>query len=309
MADLQPHHAEWLSLIRYQFDAAKAQAIQPDPLNSFAISSAHDAVEGMLSLAAEVLGADVKPRADFIAVFDAVNSRLPEGQHIAGYRSAMNALNNARVGFKHHGNRSDALTLTRHLSNASDFLRDACINALGIEFTRVSLLLFIPNDQVRTALQTSEADWRAGRPQPAFQGLRIAFDDFLQDYEARKSWSPNRSLFSTKPNFLPSGFDIRGEGEVAERTFEWLESLDFWVRILALGIDAREYAFFDAHTPRAVRALSGQVHFFDRPGSDLTEDVYERCRRFVVTSALDLTRDDFTFDAWSARSGRTTVSE
>ena len=80
-----------------------------------------------------------------------------------------------------------------------------------------------------------------------------------------------------------------------------VENLDSWVRILVLGIDVQEYTFFLAYTPGVMMTLDGQAHFRWRPGPDLSDDVFRRCRQFVVESAIRLGRRDFAYDAWNAR--------
>lgn len=299
--DLVPHQAEWLSLISYQLRTARAQAQQPAPLNSLTISALHDAVESLLSLCAESLGANVKSRADFIQLFDAVEAALAPPASISGHRSGMNALNQARVGFKHHGNRADERTLRRHLANGENFLADLTSTVFSVRLEDVSLLLFIRNDGAREKLESVGTWWRSGDFQEAMQDLWLAFDELVTDYQARKSWHAGKTLFSTKPSFLPSVFDLKKEGKAAEKAFEWLENLDSWVRILAIGVDARRYAYFDAHTPSGMKVLSGDVHFHWRPDAELSDEVFTRCQAFVVDTALELGEGDFTFDAWAAR--------
>lgn len=307
--NLAPHQAEWLSLIGYQLRTARAQADQAAPLNALAISSLHDAVESLLSLSAESLGANVKNRADFIQLFDAVGDALTRPASVAGHRSAMNALNQARVGFKHHGNRVDEQTLRRHFANAENFLADLTDAVFSVRLEDVSLLLFIRDPKVRQRLESAGDNWANGNHHEAMQDLWIAFDELVTDYQARKSWHPGKTLFSTKPSFLPSVFDLRKEGKVAEKTFEWLESLDSWVRILAIGVDARRYAYFNSHTPNGFKVLSGDVRFQWRPEAELSDNVFLRCQAFVVDTALELAEDDFTFDAWSARQAARAAEE
>lgn len=137
---------------------------------------------------------------------------------------------------------------------------------------------------------------------PAFEYLRLGFETLVQGYQQSKSYYPGRSLITTKPSFLPSVFDIRDHGgKVGEKAFEWLENLDRWVRILVLGINVQEYTFFLANTPGVLMTLGGRAHFSWRPGPNLSDDVFRRCRQFVVESAIRLGRRDFAYDAWNAR--------
>lgn len=123
----------------------------------------------------------------------------------------------------------------------------------------------------------------------------------MQGYQQSKRDYPGRPLIRTKPSFLPSVFEIRDHGgKIGEKAFEWLENLDRWLRILVLGIDVQEYTFFLAYTP-GVDMMNNRAHLNWRPGSDLSDEVFRRCRHFVVESAIRLGRRDFVYDAWNVR--------
>ena len=302
--ELKREHVEWLSIVRYQSDLAENQAKGLEPLNAVSISTIHDAVESMLSLIAEAHQVATSSK-DFARLFDTVSDRMKTlGGDLSGHRSAMIALNNARVGFKHHGNQSNKQTIDRHIANGLNFLADASEQGLNIPFAEVSLLGVVGDPKVREYIHRAD-DRSSGAVEDrmlAFQYLRLGFETLVQGYQQSKSYYPGRPLITTKPNFLPSVFDIRDHGgKVGEKTFEWLENLDSWVRILVLGIDVQEYTFFLAYTPGVMMTCGGQAHFRWRPGLDLSDDVFRRCRQFVVESAIRLGRRDFSYDAWNAR--------
>lgn len=302
--ELKREHLEWLTIIRYQSDLAENQAKEPEPLNAVSISTIHDAVESMLSLIAEVHRVTTRSK-DFANLFDTVSDHMKtQGGDISGHRSAMIALNNARVGFKHHGNQSNKQTIDRHIANGLNFLADAAEQGLNTSFAEVSLLGFVRDPKVREYIHRAD-DRSSGAVEDrmsAFEYLRLGFETLVQGYQQSKSYYPGRSLITTKPSLLPSVFDIRDHGgKVGEKAFEWLENLDRWVRILVLGIDVQEYTFFLANTPGVLMTLGGRAHFSWRPGPDLSDDVFRRCRQFVVESAIRLGRRDFAYDAWNAR--------
>ena len=302
--ELKREHVEWLSIVRYQSDLAENQAKEPEPLNAVSISTIHDAVESMLSLIAEVHRVTTRGK-DFANLFDTVSGHMKtQGGDLSGHRSAMIALNNARVGFKHHGNQSNKQTIDRHIANGLNFLADAAEQGLKTPFAEVSLLGFVRDPKVREYIHRAD-DCSSGAVEDrmhAFQYLRLGFETLVQGYQQSKSYYPGRPLITTKPSFLPSVFDIRDHGgTVGKKTFEWLENLDSWVRILVLGIDVQEYTFFLAYTPGVMMTCGGQAHFRWRPGLDLSDDVFRRCRQFVVESAIRLGRRDFAYDAWNAR--------
>ena len=302
--ELKREHLEWLTIVRYQSDLAENQAKEPEPLNAVSISTIHDAVESMLSLIAEVHRVTTRSK-DFANLFDTVSGHMKtQGGDISGHRSAMIALNSARVGFKHHGNQSNKQTIDRHIANGLNFLADAAEQGLNTPFAEVSLLGFVRDPKVREYIHRAD-DRSSGAVEDrmsAFEYLRLSFETLVQGYQQSKSYYPGWSLITTKPSFLPSVFDIRDHGgKVGEKAFEWLENLDRWVRILVLGIDVQEYTFFLANTPGVLMTLGGRAHFSWRPGPDLSDDVFRRCRQFVVESAIRLGRRDFAYDAWNAR--------
>lgn len=301
--ELKREHVEWLSLVRYQSALAENQAKEPEPLNTVSISTIHDAVESMLSLIVEAHQV-ATPSKDFAKLFDAVSDRTrTQGGDLSGHRGAMIALNNARVGFKHHGNQSNKQTIDRHIANGLNFLADAAVQGLNTSFAEVSLLGFVRDSKVREYIHRAD-DCSSGGLEDrmlAFQYLRLAFETLVKGYQQSKSYSPGRPLITTKPSFLPSVFDIRDYGgKVGEKALEWLENLDSWVRILVLGIDVQEYTFFLAYTPWVTMMSGGNAYLHWRSGADLSDDIFRRCRQFVVESAIRLGRRDFAYDAWKA---------
>lgn len=301
--ELKREHAEWLSIVRYQSDLAENQAKEPEPLNAVSISTVHDAVESMLCLIAEAHQIRSSHK-DFARLFDAVSDHLKtQGSDVSGHRGAMIALNKARVGFKHHGNQSNKQTIDRHITNSLNFLSDAAEQGLGTPFAEVSLLGFVRDANVREYIQRADNcsfGVIEGRTL-AFEYLRLAFEELVRGYQQSKSYHPGQPLITTKPSLLPSVFEIRDHGgRVGEKTFEWLENLDSWVKILVLGIDVQEYTFFLAYTPAVWMLSGGRAMFYWRPGSDLSDDVFRRCRQFVVESAIRLGRRDFAYDARNA---------
>lgn len=296
---LSPSLVEWLSLIRYQVIAAEDQIRQPAPINALAINIAQDAVESVLSLVVQHRGGDVKSRPDFLQLFDAAMQRIGSPDELVAFRPSLAAMNTSRVNFKHYGNTTTESTVRRHVERAVDFVRSLCDHALGISLESVSLLVFIQNEQVREHLQESRASWIAGQREEATESLRLAFDLLIRDYTGRKQWYPGNGLFSTEPSFFPSVFQLRDLG--IEKVADWLKRLDSWVTYLALGVDMRRYAFFDAHMPSITYAASGKHFTYHREGVVLTDEIYERCFKFVVDTSLAFTVEDYDYDAWEAR--------
>jgi len=111
--ELPASTVEWLSLIRYEALVAEEQSRLGRPLSSLAINTVQDAVESILSLAVQTLGGNVASRPDFLQLFDAASS-LDTSNSLSPFRAALQAMNNARVSFKHHGNSPSDTSIGRH---------------------------------------------------------------------------------------------------------------------------------------------------------------------------------------------------
>jgi hypothetical protein len=303
----QPH-VEWLSLIRYQATAAVEQSRQPMPLAMLSINGFHDAVEAMLGLVAEHRQVAVKNKSDFAQLFDGVAVDVaPALDH---HRARLIALNNARVGFKHHGNVLDGMTIERHRVNTMEFLTDAAAAALGQNFETVSLTGLILDDEARTFVEEAETLWAVSDGEAALGKLRLAFDRLITDYEQRKVWYQGRSLFHTEPSFRPSALSGIVRDKVTEHFTHWLEALDERLKILSLGIDMKRFAYFNAHVPIATYSFGGNVFLSTHDDIPMiTDDIYRRCYRFVIDTALQLVTEDYDFDAWALRQARNAAPE
>jgi hypothetical protein len=300
---LRREEAEWLSLVRYQMMVARQQAQQPAPLNSLALNLMQDAVESMIGLVAEHLLVPVKNKSDFIQIFDAVAAEVKSEPPMSGFRQSAVAMNGARVNFKHNNNQAERSTIERHLNNAANLVEMLTETVFGTPLSEVSLLLFVRDAEARSHLAEAQKYWQNGEQAASMQNIRLAFDRLVRDFETRKSWHPGTSLFSTKPSFTPSLHEARRAGKEIEKAFEWLESIDGWVKLVALGVDMRRYAYFNAHTPRAMYMLVGPPRFSRREDDEAvtSEEAFGRCFQFVVDTALAFAQDDFDFDAWAAR--------
>jgi hypothetical protein len=243
---LTPSHVEWLTLIRYQAREADARSREPMPLASLSINEFHDAVEAMLGLITEHCQITRPNRSDFDKLFDAVATHFPALTH---HRAPLIALNTARVNFKHHGNAPDKRTVEQRRGNAMDFLSEATRICLDQDFDAISMVTLVRDPEARAHLEEASAEWARGARQDAAQKLRLAFDRLIRDYEQRKVEYPGKTLFTTKPPFMPDGLDGPGGDEVGKYLVKWLAALDERYRLLALGIDLRRYAVFAAYAP------------------------------------------------------------
>lgn len=295
---LSETEAERLSLIRYQLLSAQEALAAPPPINSLAINVMQDVVESALATAGERVRADVKAR-DFDKLFDAVVNKLGSPDELVGLRAAAIALNNARVGFKHHGNQVRDETLRRHMDVTVTLVNELVTGAFAVNLDGVSMLLFIKDEQVRKLVQSAD---EASRDVDLVDGLfrlRLALDLAVQEYELRKTYDGWHSIFDTKPVFYPSNSDFEkfagSEGRKhLDRVTEWIAELANTVKIGAIGIDLQRYAYFDSVAPVAVYLASDHPTMshvrFENPTQQHFDDSY----RFVVDTIIRLSANDYT---------------
>ena len=259
-----------------------------------AINTMQDVVEAVLYAAGERKLASLPKRPDFDKLFDGVAAALGDPAEIIGLRSAAIAMNNARVGFKHHGNQLRDETLRRHLDVAVTLTNAVVESAFDMPLERVSMLLFIRDDQARDLIERASKYEAAGDLTQALFSLRLAFDLVVWEYESRKSVDGWHSIFDTKPNFFPSTLDLRDMGKGAEKISEWIAALDRLTRLGALGIDLQRYAYFDAVAPLARRFASRRAPMPQVRFTDLTGEHYRASYLFVVDTAIKLGANDYT---------------
>lgn len=289
-------HIERLAIIRHQISYAQEQVRQPSPIHQLALNTMQDFVESSLHVVAESHKITVNGNA-FDNLLENVTKKFP-GTELSGYTVLMKSMNKARVNFKHHGNSSDIREVTAHLTESIEFVRELAKEAYGIDLDSISIVAFIQNEKVKQHLKESEKQWQAGDEKAMFN-MRIAFDELIHDYTHRKLWSPGTTIFNTKPSFMPNTSDLRYLG--MDKIYDWIENIDSWVKYIALGIDMRRFAFFDAHTPNVAYSMNRTPHGNFRNGVEVNEDTYQKCRRFVIDTALALMQDDFDFDPWNNR--------
>lgn len=299
-ADMTPAEVDRLSLIRYQLLSATEALQQPAPINSLAINLMQDVVESTLGAVGEHIRAEIKARSDFDKLFDAVVGKLGAPAELTGLRSAAVALNNARVGFKHHGNQVRDETLRRHHDVAVTLVHGLVHVGFGIELDEVSMLSFIYHDGVRGFLEKAEALRAENELIRALSYLRAAFDLAIDDYANRKSVDGWYSIFKVEPGLTShiSTFNRTGWEEPYGKLREWVKGLDARIRLAAIGVDLSRYAYFDAVAPVLTYLIGDErgpamsVRF-----ENVTDDHFRASYLFVVDTAMKLASHDFNLVA------------
>lgn len=301
--DASPSAVERLANVRYQIHEARKQSRVTTPLASLALNVAQDAVESLLYLVMEERALPVNGnRPDFLQLFDAVRTGLTvDGvQSLQGHRSRLGSMNNARIAFKHHGNPTDKRTLLRHIVHAEQFVAELTQLAFGISITEATLVSFVRSQNARRLLTRAEANNESGDRTAAAYDLRLAFDEIVRDFKDRKRRSMFQSMYDLAPSPKPHHMELKEIDPKVAALGEWLENLTEWMEVGLLGLNARDYAFFRAHTPHvSYRPMGGPSAQKLDEMIVLSEETFERCFLFVLEVGLGLAADDFDHDPWS----------
>lgn len=290
--ELSEPEAERLSLIRYQLISCQSSVTAPTPINNLAINTMQDVVEATLAIVGEHNRAQIKGK-DFSALFDGTTKSLDNPSEIEGLRSSAIALNNARVGFKHHGNQIRDETLRRHLDTTVTLVNELVKAGFGIELDKISLLLFIKDEQVRTLIDSADGMRSRNDLTEALFRLRLAFDLAIREYESRKTYDGYHSVFETRPSFYPSVFTLKNIDGM-EKLSEWIERVANTVKLQAFGVDLQRYAYFDSVAPTALYFASDSPTRKCVRFKEPTQQHYSDSYHFVVDSAIKLSANDYT---------------
>ena len=290
---------ERLSLIRYHLQSAGEMLKQPAPINTLAINALQDVVESTLAAVAEHARAEVKPRSDFDKLFDVVVARLGSPSELAGLRAPALALNNARVGFKHHGNQVRDETLRRHHDVTVTLVDELVRFGFGIALDDVSMLVFVPNHEVRAFVERAEAHAAANELTDALSFLRSAFDLATHDFASRKSLDGWHSIFDIGSRSVHhASIDRMGWERPVDELQGWVEALDRRVKLSAMGVDLARYSYFDAVAPKHTNMWHGGrgpivTIKFDNP----SDADYRASYLFVVDTVIRLGASDFNLSS------------
>jgi hypothetical protein len=121
-----------------------------------AVSLFQDAVELAVFSCAAKFSASVKDKAAFPEIWEAANSGATSaGKPPLQMKLDMDALNKARVNFKHYGQRPDPKDAETHRINCGQFLSRLAKDYFELEFSSLSLVSLVQDDQERHVLENA----------------------------------------------------------------------------------------------------------------------------------------------------------
>ncbi len=295
-----------LSFIKYLYQDAVEKSNQPNPQNSASILAFHDAIELFLQLSVEFLNANPKTDIKFIAYWEIINQKLSGNQLL--HKASMIRLNKARVNLKHHGQLINKSDIEAFRVNSKNFFEDNTPIVFGIDFSEISLIDLIENDEVKQILKDAQDFSKNRQYKEALERLAIAFYVLISDYEKSKTyWGKAPFLIGEeiiKMGTYDQDYDLEHDLEYIVNSLKEIQKA---IKFLFLNIDYRKYAKFFLLTPRIFRGktlVNEDKRIYNKYNAlwdyviekKFNDDSVEFCFNFIIESALKLQEFDFEIE-------------
>ena len=181
---LTPEIIKRLSFIKYFYEFAREQSKLPPPQNFISVLMFHDSVELFLHLSAEYLDANLD-NINFMKYFKRIDEKLGDQNLIQ--KAAMFTLNKERVSLKHYNLYPNPDNIEIHRVNTQNFFNENCPVVFGIEFSKISLLDIVQDDEVKKILRDAQDYNNKIQYKEALECIGIAFYALLENYKESKS--------------------------------------------------------------------------------------------------------------------------
>lgn len=288
-----------LSVLRYLYDGAMEESRRSKPFDAISILRFHDSVELFLDLAYDEFGVPAKKTRDFKDYWTELEHHL-SGQ-LAEKRS-MDRLNDLRVSFKHHGHLPSTSSIERCRVNVTDFFEENTRLIFGMEFSDISMIYLIQNEDVRKLFAEIDMLIKEEKRWEAIGKISIAFAMLIDNYYEKNETFKHRSLFlfgSSMNNVSSSSMGLKNNkfDDFVKDVTKSVKALQDATKILSLGLDYQRYIKFRLLTPYVVKYMDGRYEYLlGQPSPDVQPSI-EKCRfcyDFVVAVAIQL--QDINFE-------------
>jgi hypothetical protein len=288
-----------LSFIKYLFRQGNEQTELPEPLNTTAILSFHDAIELFLQLIAEDL--NIKDSRIFMEYWELLNPKLSSAKKPElTQKENMRKLSSARSNLKHHGHLISKLDVEKYKIHANDFFEDNCKNIFNIEVKDISLIELVSNKNTTNLLSEAKTNFESGKIKDSVENLSNSFEYLIHDYEASKCGMFGESpfFFGRSLTFLDSfSMDLDRLTKMADfvdNVKESIENIQKAMKILCFGIDYKHFVKFNLLVPRSIWIGGrGAPQAYAKKDAKLTKEEFEFCLNFIIETALKLQNFDF----------------
>ena len=282
-----------LAYIKFLYQHGVELSRKTNPYNSTSILLFHDSIDLFLQLAAELLNIQTKEKTYFMNYIDLINKKLAPKQ--LSQTGSMKRLNDARVSLKHKGLFLHESDIESCRVNSKDFFIENTPIIFGIEFSDISMIDVIDNENVKKILKDVKQFSKNGQFKEALEHIAISFNELISGYEKNRS-SLMESIFDFD-DIHESDFEfdaeVSGDYEGGfEKLCNILEEIQHKLKLLSFNIDIRKYAKFLQFTPH----LGPGKDIYDKytvywdftKDKNFNEEKVEFCINFIIESALKL---------------------
>jgi hypothetical protein len=293
MADLDV--VKRLSLIRYMYDLAEKQSLQPLPNNAISILTFHDCVELFLDLLLiknDIWKNDIKFREYFSELEKA-------GIKVSGQASMM-TLNTARNGLKHHGIIPSNDEVQKDRKSTFEFLSVNCLAGFDFDFSDISMIAFVEYEQARYSLEKATAAFSEHRNNDVAKYLALSFAQIIDQHLDKHHSIYSTEVFPFQPYmheaFVDHGIVDKKAGEIIRKLVKDRNDIQLAMSMMCLGIDLRKYQQFVRLTPRLHKNLAGDYIMDIVNNRNLLDEEFRFCQNFVIEVALLIQSFSTQFD-------------
>lgn len=234
-----------LAIIKYLYNLGVQQSMQVDTVAGFSILSFHDCAEMFLLLVAENKG--MKGEEVFMNYWN----KIPE----LTLKESMRILKDRRVNIKHKGLFPSKSDIEISRITMADFLNQNTKIQFDMDFSSVSISSLISYNRVKEHIDVAEEYLVKNDFYNCLVNAKIAFMELLSSYESSKRGKYHINSIVNVGLKIGNEYQklIGNDRELGEQWFrnvsETTNRIREILKITALGIDYRKYAFFEYITP------------------------------------------------------------
>jgi hypothetical protein len=279
-----------LALARQLLTRAASAANERGPLGpAIGVSLSQDALELLMTTLVEHHQVPVSRRTTFDQLIEEAKRLTPSAMS-----QRLQQVNNARIGFKHHGILPDAELAKKLIAFSSTCADDICREGFGTSLWSVSSTRLVPNSRIRNHLNDSQRHLDASNFEDSICAASVAYAlTFGGLVSSRGRPEPRLRLSSSSDLSYRRGV----EGAISELTstvardledvYGEIERLSDQVHSLKVGIDLDQLDRFEALAPtvRLTRAKGYSIVWMKKPSSFTLDDA-EFCFDFAFDAIL-----------------------
>lgn len=283
-SSLAQHEVQSLALIRRLLLEAEEEAESPFPLSSLSLMTAHTSVEWFLGLGAEHYEVEAGNFMEHWNEFDQqAGIALPQ-------KAGMDRLNEVRADLKHLGSIPDESQIHSLLNRTREFLEAATPRVFSVNLSEVSLSILISDDEIRERVEAADQELEDSNPAEAVSEAAKAMHLVLNLDSAHEKLVPGEHNRMSERDLgrLTEDLDRRDLRPLGRALRKELDGIHEVLELLTLGVDLKEYVWFDRVTPEIIQTMDGQLHVtwsLSSPDDVSLEDARE-CIDFVTETAI-----------------------